>query len=217
MRSTICRPGPPAGSSAPWRWAGRAGSILAEPDFARALELAAAARDPFRRYVALGWRGEARLRTGRLEAARADLEQALRLAEQIGSGFHRGGFGALLAEAQPRAGALEEALRTSEVALAEARRAEARRGPSLALRARAEALAPTGRPGLDVAIGLARAAIAIRREQGLACDLAGSRLALARLLRRAGEPGAEAERQAAEAACRATGMVHEAAATTAAA
>ncbi len=187
-------------------WQGR--MEVAEPCFAQALELAAAGRDEFRRYLAFGWRGEARLRAGRIAEATADLETALELANRVGSGFHRGGFGALLAEARLAAGAVGEALRASEAALGDAERAEGGWGRSLALRARAEALALGSPADLEAAVVLLRRAIAIQSEQGLACDLAWSRLALARLLRRTGDAAAEAERMAAWRTFHEAGMMH---------
>jgi class 3 adenylate cyclase/tetratricopeptide (TPR) repeat protein len=181
---------------------------LAEPCFAQALELAAAGRDTFRRYLTLGWRGEARLRAGRLGEAAADLGAALELSEAIGSAFHRGGFGALLAEAMLQQGDLETALRLSESAVAEAERGDAAWGLSQALRARAEALAAAGEAGRAPAVELLRRAILIQGEQELAYDSAWSRLALGRLLLLMGEPRGEAELAAAADMFAAAGMTH---------
>jgi class 3 adenylate cyclase/tetratricopeptide (TPR) repeat protein len=171
----------------------------AEPFFARALELADQSGDSFRRYLIHGWRGEARLRCARLAEAVDDLGAAQERAIQIGSDFHRGGFMALLAEAHLATGVPDLALRLSEEALELARRSEQAWSQSLALRARAAALATCDPGQSGQAIDLLRRAIAIQVGQGLVCDLAWSRLWLGRLLDRTHAAEGEQETSAARA------------------
>ena len=167
---------------------------VADPCFTRALELADRSGDAFRRYVIHGWRGEALLHVGEVQRAAQDLAACQELAERIGSEFHRGGFMAVRAEALLHSGDAEAALRLSADALSLAEASQQAWSISLALRARAAALVATATGSAEEAMAMLQRAAAIQADQDLACDLAWTGVALARVLEAIGDRiGSEAE------------------------
>ena len=90
---------------------------VAVPEFDEALALCDKAGDVFRKYLAHGWRGQARLMAGDRAAATTDLERCLELGDRIGTTFHRGAFQAFRAKVHLLNGDVGAALRDSTAAL----------------------------------------------------------------------------------------------------
>jgi class 3 adenylate cyclase/tetratricopeptide (TPR) repeat protein len=150
-------------------------------DFDEAIDVSARSGDLFRRYLSHGFRGEAYLIAGEPSRAEADLSQCLALGAQIGTSFHLAAFKAFLAEVHLERGDTEGALRLAEEALGVSTEKAHDWSRSIALRVHGEALRAASPPALARAAESIRAAIAIQESRECRCDLAWSRLALARL------------------------------------
>ena len=164
-------------------WRGELGG--ARLSFATALELAGRARDPFCEYVIRGWRGEASLYAGKLASAGEDLRLCLRLGDELGTSFHRGGFQACLARVLLLQGSLGDALALSACAVSHPSGKDYAWGSSIALRVRAEVLLAAR--SLREAETAARAAIRIQEQHEWHPDHARSLLALAAVLATGGD------------------------------
>jgi class 3 adenylate cyclase/tetratricopeptide (TPR) repeat protein len=151
-------------------------------DFDEAIEVSARAGDLFRRYLCHGFRGEAYLVAGEPARAETDLAQCLALGAQIGTSFHLAAFKSFLAEVHLEEGDPERALRLAEEALGVSTEKAHDWSRSIALRVHGDALLASTPPALDRAAASIRAAIAIQEQRECRCDLAWSRLTLARLL-----------------------------------
>jgi ATP/maltotriose-dependent transcriptional regulator MalT len=167
-------------------------------DFDEAIGVSARAGDLFRRYLCHGFRGEAYLVAGEPARAEPDLNQCLALGAQIGTSFHLAAFKAFLAEVQLEKGDPQAALQLAEEALGVSTEKAHDWSRSIALRLHGEALLAAKPPSLGKAAESIRAAIAIQESRDCRCDLAWSRLALARLATLQGDK--EAAREAAAAA-----------------
>jgi tetratricopeptide (TPR) repeat protein len=169
-------------------------------DFDEAIDVSARSGDLFRRYLSHGFRGEAYLIAGEPSHAETDLSQCLALGAQIGTSFHLAAFKAFLAEVHLERGDTEGALRLAEEALGVSTEKAQDWSRSIALRVHGEALRAASPPALGRAAESIRAAIAIQESRECRCDLAWSRLALARLASFQGDgEGAAAAAAAAEA------------------
>tara|TARA_R110002096_G_scaffold79847_3_gene187441 strand:- start:372 stop:3671 length:3300 start_codon:yes stop_codon:yes gene_type:complete len=147
----------------------------AEPDFEEAIELSRAAGDLFRVYVSHGWRGQAFLHVGELAAAEADLDRALDLGEQIGTGFHRAAFLAFRAELDLRRGSFDLGSAERAVAMSETQPW----AHSIAQRVYGEILS---RDDPERARHALQTALSLQRQRECGYDAAWTELGLARLL-----------------------------------
>ncbi len=154
----------------------------ADPDFEQALYVCQKSGDVFRKYLTLGWQGEARLIAGDVVAARSSLEQSLALGKTLGTYFHRGAFEAFLAKAMLAQGDHDTALKTSETAVATATESSETWPLSIAMRVVAEAQLARTTPDLEVAEQSIAAAIEIQEQRQCGCDLAWSHLVQAHVL-----------------------------------
>jgi class 3 adenylate cyclase/tetratricopeptide (TPR) repeat protein len=161
-------------------------------DFDEAIDVSARSGDLFRRYLSHGFRGEAYLIAGEPARAEADLGQCLALGAQIGTSFHLAAFKAFLAEVHLERGDTEGALRLAEEALGVSTEKAHDWSRSIALRVHGEALRSASPPALARAAASLREAIAIQESRECRCDLAWSRLALARVARLQGDKEAAA-------------------------
>jgi class 3 adenylate cyclase/tetratricopeptide (TPR) repeat protein len=150
--------------------------------FEEALACSDKAGDHFRKYLILGWRGEAYLLVDRIEAALADLTQCLALADQIGTTFHRGAFQAFLAKIRLVQGDLASARRTGGEALQIATDTVQLWSRSIALRVCAETMLASDAADTANAEHAVRAAIEIQEQRACRCDLAASELVLSAVL-----------------------------------
>jgi class 3 adenylate cyclase/tetratricopeptide (TPR) repeat protein len=159
----------------------------ADADFEEAIDVSARSGDLFRRYLCHGFRGEAYLVAGEPARAEPDLNQCLALGAQIGTSFHLAAFKAFLAEVQLEKGDPQTALRLAEEALGVSTEKAHDWSRSIAQRVHGEALLAAKPPALAKAAESIRVAIAIQESRECRCDLAWSRLALARLATLQGE------------------------------
>ena len=148
----------------------------AEPDFEQALYVCQKSGDVFRKYLTLGWQGEARLIAGEILAARSSLEECLALGKTLGTFFHRGAFEAFLAKAMLAQGDIDAALLTSEIAVATATESSEAWPLSIALRTEAEVQLAARVPNLNIAKKSIAKAIKIQQQRQCGCDLAWSHL-----------------------------------------
>lgn len=148
----------------------------ATPDFEQGLFTCEKSGDVFRKYLTLGWRGEACLVAGEITAARNNLEQSLTLGATLGTSFHRGAFEAFLAGALLAEGDIKGALTTSASAVATATEAGETWPRSIALRAAAMVQLAQEKPDLEMATQSIEAAIGIQQQRECGCDLAWSHL-----------------------------------------
>lgn len=155
--------------------------------FTDAIEMASVCGDLPRLYTAYGYRGHALAAAGRYAEANADLDTALRMAEELDLGFSRPLFQAWKAGVLAKMGNPDLALPAAHAAL---RRATAANRPwaySVALRVRACALAHPSVRDFAGAERAVRAALAEQRSMGLEIEAAESLVAYARILHAAGE------------------------------
>ena len=155
-------------------WFGRLSD--ATPDFEQSLYVCERSGDVFRKYLTLGWHGEACLVAGEIIAARNNLEQCLELGSTLGTSFHRGAFEAFLAKAMLCQGEPEKALVHSEAAVATATESGETWPRSIALRVSTEVQIACSTPDLALAQQEIANAISIQTERECACDLAWSHL-----------------------------------------
>ncbi len=154
----------------------------ADPDFEQALYMCQQSGDVFRKYLTLGWQGEARLIAGEMLTARSSLEQCLALGKTLGTYFHRGAFEAFLAKAMLAQGDLAAALKASEAAVKTATLSSETWPLSIALRTVAEVQLANAVPDLDAAQSSILKAIEIQKDRQCGCDLAWSHLAQGHVL-----------------------------------
>lgn len=154
----------------------------ATPDFDQGLHVCEQSGDVFRKYLTLGWRGEACLIAGEIGAARSSLEQCLSLGTTLGTAFHRGAFEAFLAKAILAQGKPDEAFRVSDAAVASATQSGEIWPRSIALRVASEVQLTLHEPDLDLACEAISNAIEIQKERQCRCDLAWSCLVQGRVL-----------------------------------
>ncbi|MGA9251306.1 MAG: adenylate/guanylate cyclase domain-containing protein [Roseobacter sp.] len=155
-------------------WFGRLSDAM--PDFERSLKKCEQSGDVFRKYLILGWRGEACLIAGEIAAARDSLEQCLELGATLGTSFHRGAFEAFLAKALLSQGHLDAALGLSETAVVTATDSGETWPRSIALRVATETELARTTPDITVAQNSIKAAIAVQSARQCKCDLAWSLL-----------------------------------------
>lgn len=148
----------------------------AEPDFEKALFVCQKSGDVFRKYLTLGWRGEARLIAGEVDAARNSLEESLALGKTLGTFFHRGAFEAFLAKAMLLQGDVNAAQTMSETAVDTATQSSETWPLSIAMRTVAEVQLACPKPNFGVAVQSILAAIEIQQERQCGCDLAWSHM-----------------------------------------
>jgi tetratricopeptide (TPR) repeat protein len=160
---------------------------LAGPEFEEALALCDKSGDVFRKYLAYGWRGQARLLAGEPWAARADLDLCLQLGDQIGTTFHRGAFQAFRAKLHLLDDELGDALRDSAEALEVATESAQAWSHSIALGVHAEALAALQPPKLGQAAQELDIAVRIQERRECVFDLMWTRLTLGRVLAAQGD------------------------------
>ncbi|MEP5760399.1 MAG: adenylate/guanylate cyclase domain-containing protein [Litoreibacter sp.] len=159
----------------------------ATPDFERGLYTCEKSGDVFRKYLTLGWRGEACLIAGEITAARNNLEQSLELGTVLGTTFHRGAFEAFLAQALLEEGDVDLALTTCERAIETATEAGETWPRSIALRIASEVQLSREAPDLENAKSSIEAAIGIQQQRECGCDLAWSRLVEGHVLKASGD------------------------------
>lgn len=155
-------------------WFGRLAE--ATPDFGQGLYVCEKSGDIFRKYLTLGWQGEACLVAGEVMAARNNLEQCLELGSTLGTSFHRGAFEAFLAKALLLQGETETAVRLSETAVITATESGETWPRSIALRVATEVQIASAAPDIAAAQASISAAIQIQTERECQCDLAWSHL-----------------------------------------
>lgn len=155
-------------------WFGRLSD--ATPDFDRGLEMCEQSGDVFRKYLILGWRGEACLIAGEIAAARDSLEQCLELGTKLGTSFHRGAFEAFLAKALLSEGQPDAAIGLSEAAVVTATESGETWPRSIALRVATEVQLASDTPDIGAAQAAIEVAIAIQAARQCKCDLAWSQL-----------------------------------------
>lgn len=148
----------------------------AERDFENALFVCQKSGDVFRKYLTLGWQGEARLIAGNIQAARRSLEECLALGKTLGTFFHRGAFEAFLAKAMLEQGDIDAAWETSQTAVETATHSSETWPLSIAQRTVAEVQLALGTPDLALAEASVSAAIDIQQQRQCGCDLAWSHL-----------------------------------------
>ncbi len=155
-------------------WFGRLSD--ATPDFEQGLYVCEQSGDVFRRYLTLGWQGEACLVAGEIVAARNNLEQCLELGSKLGTSFHRGAFEAFLAKALLSQGETETAMRLGEAAVITATESGETWPRSIALRVATEVQIASQTPDIAQAQSYIASAIGIQTERQCKCDLAWSHL-----------------------------------------
>ncbi|WP_227268562.1 ATP-binding protein [Roseobacter weihaiensis] len=166
-------------------WFGRL--TEATPDFEQGLYVCEKSGDVFRKYLTLGWRGEACLVAGELVSARNNLEQCLELGTTLGTSFHRGAFEAFLAKALLSQGESDKAMRLSEAAIITATESGETWPRSIALRVATEVQIGCATPDIAAAEASINSAIAIQTERQCKCDLAWSHLVLGHVLAAKGD------------------------------
>ncbi|MEP0960903.1 MAG: adenylate/guanylate cyclase domain-containing protein [Roseobacter sp.] len=148
----------------------------ATPDFEQGLYVCEKSDDIFRKYLTLGWRGEACLLAGEIVAARNNLEQCLELGSTLGTSFHRGAFEAFLAKALLSQGEIDKAMGLSETAIVTATKSGETWPRSIALRVSTEVLIASEPLDLSTAQSSISSAIDIQTERQCLCDLAWTHL-----------------------------------------
>jgi class 3 adenylate cyclase/tetratricopeptide (TPR) repeat protein len=148
----------------------------AAPDFEQGLYVCEKSGDVFRKYLTLGWRGEACLIAGDVVAARNSLEQSLALGAKLGTTFHRGAFEAFLAKSLLVQGDVDDALRVSERAVATATETGETWPRSIALRIATEVQLASPEPDLEFAARSIATALEIQSARACNCDLAWTHL-----------------------------------------
>ncbi len=159
----------------------------ATPDFEQSLYICEQSGDVFRKYLTLGWRGEACLVAGEIVAARNHLEQCLELGATLGTSFHRGAFEAFLAKALLSKGDINTAMRLSEAAVVTATESGETWPRSIALRVATEVQIASSTPDISAAQASITSAIQIQTERQCKCDLAWSYLVNGHVLAAKGE------------------------------
>jgi tetratricopeptide (TPR) repeat protein len=154
----------------------------ATPDFEEGLFVCEQSGDVFRKYLTLGWRGEACLIAGEITAARSSLEECLTLGNTLGTAFHRGAFEAFLAQTMLAEGKACDALRVCDAAVASATQSGETWPRSIALRVASDVQISLEEPDLTAASDNITSAIAIQKERQCNCDLAWSYLVQGRVL-----------------------------------
>lgn len=155
-------------------WFGRLSE--ATRDFDRGLQMCDQSGDVFRKYLILGWRGEACLIAGEIAAARDSLEQCLELGSKLGTSFHRGAFEAFLAKALLSQGDLDAAIGLSEAAVVTATESGETWPRSIALRVATEVQLACPKPDIATAQKSIESALTIQAARECKCDLAWSQL-----------------------------------------
>ncbi|MFK7745221.1 MAG: adenylate/guanylate cyclase domain-containing protein [Roseobacter sp.] len=166
-------------------WFGRLSD--ATPDFEQSIYVCEQSGDVFRKYLTLGWHGEACLVAGEIVAARNNLEQCLALGSQLGTSFHRGAFEAFLAKALLAQGETEKAMCHSEAAVATATESGETWPRSIALRISTEVQIASASPDIGAAQAAISSAINIQSERDCKCDLAWSHLVNGQILAAKGD------------------------------
>ena len=161
-------------------WFGRLSK--ATPDFEEGLYVCEKSGDVFRKYLTLGWRGEACLVAGEIVSARNNLEQCLELGATLGTSFHRGAFEAFLAKALLAQGSTEAAVSLSETAVITATESGETWPRSIALRVATEVQIASATPDIAAAQRSIAQAIQIQTERQCKCDLAWSHLVQGQVL-----------------------------------
>jgi tetratricopeptide (TPR) repeat protein len=162
----------------------------ATPDFEEGLFVCEQSGDVFRKYLTLGWRGEACLIAGEITAARSSLEECLALGTTLGTAFHRGAFEAFLAQTMLAQGKPCDALRVCDAAVASATQSGETWPRSIALRVASDVQISLEEPDLTAASDNITSAIAIQKERQCNCDLAWSYLVQGRVLGARGQEAA---------------------------
>ncbi|MEM1074756.1 MAG: adenylate/guanylate cyclase domain-containing protein [Pseudomonadota bacterium] len=165
----------------------------ATPDFEQGLYVCEQSGDVFRKYLTLGWRGEACLVAGEIVAARNNLEQCLELGASLGTSFHRGAFEAFLAKALLAQGNVDTAMRLGEAAVVTATESGETWPRSIALRVATEVQIASSTPDVAAAQSAIAAAIGIQTERQCRCDLAWSHLVQGQVLKATGDHDGAAE------------------------
>ena len=156
-------------------------------DFDQAIDFCEKSGDAFRKYLVHGWRGEAYLTAGEIEAAENDLVTCLALGEEIGTSFHRAAFQAFLAQIKLSKGDVNGASELSVDAISAAYESAQAWGRSIALRVNAAVLLATDPPNPEKAAQVVQSAIAIQERRECRCDLAWSYLVSARVFAAKGD------------------------------
>ena len=150
-------------------------------DFDQSIDFCEKSGDAFRKYLVHGWRGEAYLTAGEIEAAEKDLVRCLALGEEIGTSFHRAAFQAFLAQIRLSKEDVKGASELSADAISAAYESAQAWGRSIALRVNAAVLLATDPPDPEKAEQVVQSAIAIQERRECRCDLAWTHLMLARV------------------------------------